>query len=94
MKNVIMERTIEVENIKCTGCASSIVKKLNSIEEVSNVEVDVEKGTVTLLADDNEEIWDKVKAELRSMGYTEKGEGNFIDKTKSYVSCAIGKMST
>ena len=81
-----------VKNIKCGGCAANITKKLN--EEFSNVEVNVEEGSISLdLGDKSEEI---LKEKLHTMGYPMSDEelGFFQDKTmqaKSFVSCAIGK---
>lgn len=87
-----MIRKIAVENIKCSGCASSIVKKISDLEGVSEVSVNEELGIVTVEYDKNDEVWNEVKSVLKSMGYAEKGTGNFIDKAKSYVSCASGKL--
>jgi hypothetical protein len=35
----------------------------------------------------------KVLASLNSMGYPQKGDNTLFKQAKSYVSCAIGKMS-
>ncbi len=83
---------IEIENLKCNGCASTIKKGLSSIEGVSNVTVDVENKTVELETI-SESTLNDVKQKLSKMGYPEKGTGNTtIQKAKSYVSCAIGKI--
>ncbi len=83
---------IEVENLKCNGCAGTIKKGLTNIEGVSNVTVDVENKTVEFEIT-SESVLDNVKQKLSKMGYPEKGTGNTtIQKAKSYVSCAIGKI--
>lgn len=87
--------TIEVENIKCGGCASSIKTKLNKTDGVDSADVDVENGSVTVKADTVAK--DKIIASLKSMGYPEVGsvEGlaNAKAKATSFVSCAVGKMN-
>lgn len=81
---------IEVENLKCNGCAGTIKKGLNAIEGVSDLSVDIETKIVAF----NSEIETiaTVKEKLSKMGYPEKGTGNSFQKAKSYVSCAIGKL--
>lgn len=80
---------IEVVNIKCGGCASSIERALNSIEGVKQVQVDIntQKISVEGKADKGELV-----AVLHKLGYPLAGENSLILKTKSYVSCAIGNI--
>ena len=91
-----MKTKIEVDNLKCGGCASSIKKGLMSFSEVSEVNVDVENDTIEVTQVDGTDIL-KIKDKLHSMGYPEKGTSEGIDKlvtgAKSYVSCAIGKLT-
>ncbi|WP_017942825.1 MULTISPECIES: heavy-metal-associated domain-containing protein [unclassified Thioalkalivibrio] len=86
---------IEVENIKCGGCASSIRKGLLQVEGVTGAEVDVEGGAVEVEAPDNAR--EAVAAKLASMGYPEVGSvsgwGSASAKAKSFASCAVGRMS-
>jgi len=86
---------IQVENIKCGGCANSIRSGLEKLPGVSNVEIDIENGIVRLTADNNQR--DEIVAKLTSMGYPETGsvEGLKAAKAKatSFVSCAVGRMS-
>ena len=86
---------IEVENIKCGGCANSIANGLKKDERITAVDVDIDKGIVKIEADDS--LRDDAVAKLLSMGYPEKGsvEGLKSAKAKatSFVSCAIGRMN-
>ena len=90
---------IFVENIKCGGCANGITQSLNKIDGVSQVEVDVEAGKVTcqFVDSNNSLVLTKVKQKLQSMGYPEVGSVAGIKaasaKAKSFVSCAVGKMT-
>ena len=91
-----MSYKLTVENIKCGGCASTITNKLNKIEGVSSSEVDVENGIITITAEQS------TKAEaaqlLLKIGYPETGTADGLKaakaKAKSFVSCAVGKMSS
>jgi copper chaperone len=91
-----MQISIEVENIKCGGCANSITSKLMEDERIQTVEVDVDNGIVTLETDSDEVRNDAITSLLK-MGYPETGsvEGLKAVKAKasSFVSCAVGRMS-
>ena len=86
---------IEIENLKCGGCANSIVKGLTQLPGVSHVEVDHDHNLVKFEAP--EDMRAPVAEKLRSMGYPEKGSVEGISaglaNAKSFVSCAIGRFS-
>lgn len=84
---------IQVENIKCGGCANSIRNSLSKIEGVNQIDVNIENGVISTIVEDfvNEEQLSKV---LHKMGYTAPGEGGALDKAKSYVSCMIGRIKS
>ena len=42
-----MTTIIKIQNLKCGGCANTIMKKISTIENVTNVNVNIEKSTVT-----------------------------------------------
>lgn len=83
--------TIYVENIKCSGCMNSIRTALLKISGVIAVDISKEEDKVTIsgVAVDKEELVMK----LASLGYPEKGNNNLMSKARSFVSCAIGKVS-
>lgn len=85
-----MSYKIEVENIKCSGCAKSINSSLIKLEGVKAVEVDIENEIVFISGDESTK--DQVVSQLSSMGYPEKGHNDLVSQAKSYLSCAIGKM--
>jgi copper chaperone len=84
---------IKVENIKCNGCANSIINGLKNIPGVQNVNIDIENGIVKI--DDSENL-DKsiVLSKLLSMGYPEPGKGSGLTTATSYVSCMIGRINS
>ncbi len=83
---------ILVDNIKCHGCANTIKREVSKIKNVSDVNVDVEKGAVCVTHDGNTELEENVSQKLRKLGYPLQGTGGRGNKVKSYVSCAIGRM--
>ena len=91
-----MSYEISVENIKCGGCANTITTKLNNLANVTGSEVDVENGTITVKADESTK--EEVTQLLLKIGYPEIGTAAGLKaakaKAKSFVSCAIGKMSS
>ena len=88
-----METSIIIQNLKCGGCANTIKKNLLEIHGVSSLKIDVDSSEIEL-SYDNEQTLVNVKEKLKNLGYPEDGEANSLgSKAKSYVSCAIGKMS-
>ncbi len=91
-----MKISINVENIRCGGCANTITKRLKTIDGVNSVDVAIEDQIVTIDTDDESVRNATVKA-LLALGYPEQGSVEGLDalkgKAKSVVSCAIGKMS-
>ncbi len=85
--------TINILNLKCNGCASTITKGLLSLEGVTEVVVTLENSEIKINKV-SESLFTKVKAKLSKMGYPEVGDANtMLHKAKSFVSCATGKMS-
>jgi copper chaperone len=86
---------IHVENIKCGGCEKSIVKGLSAMEGLSNIVIDRDQQLVSVTAD--ESLRDAIATKLKSMGYPESGSVSGLDaglaNAKSFVSCAIGRVS-
>ncbi|MDB4297801.1 heavy-metal-associated domain-containing protein [Flavobacteriaceae bacterium] len=87
-----METTIKIQNLKCGGCAATIVKKINEIDGVSNTLVNVETSEVSYTYTNKENL-EVVKNKLSAIGYPlEDEENTILKKANSYVSCAIGKI--
>ncbi len=85
-----MEHQIQVENIKCGGCMNSIKNALIQLPLVDEVTIDKDTETITVNGDVDLSI---LIEKLNALGYPEKGNNTPLKKAKSYVSCAIGKMS-
>jgi copper chaperone len=86
---------IEVDNIKCGGCANSIRKGLLEVPGVAGVVVDIEGGAVDVDADPA--VRAEVVARLVGMGYPETGTAHGLKsaglKARSFVSCAVGRVT-
>ncbi|MGD2160038.1 MAG: heavy metal-associated domain-containing protein [Gammaproteobacteria bacterium] len=89
-----MAYQINVENIKCGGCAATIRTRLEAMEGVSTIAVDIGEGIVTVEA--AEDTRAAVTAKLLKLGYPESGTAEGIAaakaKAKSFVSCAVGRI--
>lgn len=81
-----------VDNIKCGGCANTVTKKLNSYTGVADVTVNVEEGRVSFSAHDSLNV-EEVQTALARLGYAPRGTSTAFQTAKSYVSCAIGRMT-
>jgi copper chaperone CopZ len=82
---------IFVENIKCSGCMNGIKNALLEFPGVKSVEIQLEEEKITLQGEKLDRA-DYVK-KMDRMGYPEKGNNTFFKEAKSYVSCAIGKVT-
>ena len=89
-----MAYQINVENIKCGGCASTIRSKLAAMTGIDQVDVDIEAGIVSV--DGSEDTREAVTARLLKLGYPESGTAEGIAaakaRAKSFVSCAVGRI--
>ena len=87
---------ISVENIKCGGCANTITSKLNNMDVIDSCEVNIESGVITVNGDAGHRP--EVVQLLLKLGYPECGTTEGLKaakaKAKSFVSCAVGKMSS
>ncbi len=88
-----MKAEVQIENLKCGGCASTIKKGILAIEGVREIDIDIEKSIVSVtLENDNVE---EIKLKLSKLGYPEVGDKNTVlHKAKSFVSCAVGRMDS
>ncbi|AXH12473.1 heavy-metal-associated domain-containing protein [Halarcobacter bivalviorum] len=91
-----MKKTVEVHNVKCGGCANTLIKGLE--EEFGEVEVNLDVHPRQITLDINDEKMQELKLKLRSLGYpltTDELSGfeKAATTAKSFVSCAVGKFN-
>lgn len=87
------EEVIVIQNLKCSGCVSSIAQVLGAFPEVTDVKIDLDGSIVniTTTADDQRQKYEET---LIHAGYPPVGADNPLHrKAKSYVSCAIGRIT-
>ncbi len=89
-----MKTTLEIQNLKCGGCAHTIVTKLNDLLDVSDVEVNNDNHSVTFTHTTERSIIE-TETLLAKLGYPVIGKKNALTtKAKSFVSCAIGRINS
>lgn len=86
-----MELQIIVENIKCGGCMNSIQTALLKLDNIERVAIDKETETITITGNVDKAI---VVNKLNELGYPEKGDNSILKIAKSYVNCAVGRMTS
>jgi len=64
------EFNIKADNIKCGGCATNIKNGLNELSEVESVNVNIETGKVTIIANNIEQSI--IEQKLNDLGYPAK----------------------
>ena len=84
--------SFQIQNLKCGGCSSTITRKVETVEGVNSVVVDIDGSTVSF--NGTEESADKTKVALDNLGYPLENKMNTtVKKAKSYVSCMVGRIT-
>lgn len=87
----MITQQIFVENIKCGGCINSIKTALMKLNGVSEVQVQKEEDLVSISGHNFNEK--EVLEKLAALGYPEKGNNSLMNKAKSMISCAVGRVT-
>ncbi len=88
-----MKQTLFIQNLKCGGCANTIISKLSELDTISETEVDVKNSSISFSYMNDDALLD-VKNKLSQLGYPVEGDINStFSKAKSFVSCAVGRIS-
>ena len=89
--------TVHIDNLKCGGCGKSIKNGLKHIDGVSDVTIDFDNSAISIEHTEGVQR-EKLTATLLSLGYPETGTVSGLSAVttnmKSFVSCAIGRMSS
>jgi len=87
-----MKATLEIQNLKCGGCANTIYKNVSNLKKVDALNINNEHHTVSFEYEDEADL-KAVKTLLNHLGYPVIGDKNaFTTKVKSFVSCAVGSI--
>lgn len=88
-----MKNILSIQNLKCGGCANTIVTQLSKLDGITEVEVNNDTDEVSFITISEEKI-ETVKNKLSDLGYPIVGDANTLPKkAKSFVSCAVGRMT-
>jgi len=88
-----MENTLNIQNLKCGGCANTIVTQLSKLKGISEVIVNNDTDEVSFISVSENNIA-MAKNKLSDLGYPIVGDANSLPKkAKSFVSCAVGRMT-
>lgn len=92
-----MQQTLQVENVKCGGCAQTLRTKLEPLFGTVKINLMVQPREITL--DIEEAQMPQLREALLEVGYPlSSDELNFVQtastKVKSFVSCAVGRMES
>jgi copper chaperone CopZ len=88
-----MIRTIQIQNLKCGGCANTIITQLSKLNGITDIEVNNNTNEVSFNFT-SEAKFEIVIKKLSDLGYPIEGDINSLPKkAKSFVSCAIGRIS-
>jgi copper chaperone CopZ len=89
----MMHTTLTIQNLKCGGCANTIITRLNTINGIDTVTVCNDTNSVSFNYSDENSLNTSIEL-LSKLGYPVEGEQNPLSKkAKSYMSCAVGRMS-
>jgi len=87
-----MRTQFEIQNLKCDGCANTILKNLDKIVGIDQIHLEVDNALIAFHHTDDTKAAE-VRSTLAKLGYPVVGDTNpMLKKAKSFVSCAIGKM--
>lgn len=89
-----MKITLEIQNLKCHGCANTITSKLSELDGVNDIIVCNETSSVSFSYENDSHLIE-AKTLLHKLGYPVIGDKNALTtKAKSFVSCGIGRMNS
>ncbi len=91
-----MTQTFEVNNVKCGGCANTLVTSLK--DDFGHIDIDLEAFPRKITLDIENDRIDELKGKLKKLGYPFSSDdlgalGKVAATAKSFVSCAIGKVN-
>ncbi len=88
MKNI----ELNIQNIRCGGCANNISQKLKTLQGVEAVHVKIDQEIVAIQGNQSLNL-QLIKETLFNLVYPLKTEKNsLLTQAKSVKSCAIGKL--
>lgn len=88
-----MNTIVQIQNLKCGGCETTIRKVLLKLPFVNDLHINVKESSLSLSSITSEEM-ELLKSKLSNLGYPIAKERNSLGKkAKSYLSCAVGSIN-
>lgn len=88
-----MKTTVIIQNLKCDGCKNAVIKRMQKVEGISDISIDIETSEVTFDYTTHNAM-EGLRDSLADLGYPITGDPNtIVSKAKSYFNCAIGKVT-
>lgn len=88
-----MKTTLKLQNIKCGGCTNGIAIRLLKLSGINEVQISDKTSEVSFNYETTNDLANAERT-LILMGYPPEGfENTFLDKAKSFISCATGKLN-
>lgn len=88
-----METSLLVQNLKCSGCKNAILKRISKLDGIKNIQLDISSSKLSFEYTSHNAL-EGLRSDLADMGYPISGESNtIVEKTKSYIQCAVGRLS-
>jgi len=88
-----MNAKLEIQNLKCHGCAHTISSRIKNIDGIDEIIVNNDNNTVAFTYASNQDL-EEAKTLLSKLGYPIVGDNNpLAKKAKSFVSCAVGRIN-
>ncbi|MCA0133840.1 heavy-metal-associated domain-containing protein [Winogradskyella alexanderae] len=85
-------KTLKIQNLKCGGCANTIVTQLSKLKGIEDIKVNNDTDEVSFSYESGPDL-ESAKRKLSALGYPPEGETNSLPtKAKSFVSCAVGRV--
>lgn len=87
-----MRSILYVQNLRCGGCAATIIQALSSIAGVTNAEVIPEEDKVSFFTKSDSTRLVAILA-IKRLGYPAIEDSNSMnDRARSIISCVKGKL--
>ena len=88
-----MKTKLIIQNLKCGGCANTVITRLSQLDNISEIEVNNDNNSVSFSYEEDSNLEEAIYL-LSKLGYPVDGEDNTLSKkAKSFVSCAIGRIN-
>ncbi|WP_282081578.1 heavy-metal-associated domain-containing protein [Aquimarina algiphila] len=80
----VFRYSVEIQNLKCSGCESTITRKLHALEGIKDICVNVDDCSVSFSYKTNQDL-ETVQQELSKLGYPIEGDKIILVKKQNLM---------